>query len=240
MSIRPQLILIGGESASGKSASLKDIENQQRWLYLNTESGKELPFKNKFLAKTVTDPYQVFEAFDYVKENEAKFDGIIIDSLTFLMEMFETLYVVPAKDGRAAWQDYNQFFKILMQQHVANTTKHVIMLAHTRSEPDAMLIDRVSVPVKGALKNSGIEAYFSTVVATKRMPLSELKGFDPNLLRISLEDEALGYKHVFQTRITKATVGERIRGPMGLFEPNQTFMDNNAALLLDHMIKYYS
>lgn len=234
-----QLVLIGGESAAGKSASLKDIPNQERWLYLNTESGKALPFKNKFLAKVVTDPYQVFEGFQYIQGNP-NFDGVIIDSITFLMEMFETLYVVPAKDSRAAWGDYNQFFKILMQQHVANTDKHVVMLAHTRSEQDAMLIDRVSVPVKGALKNNGIEAYFSTVVAAKRMPLTELKGFDPNLLHITPEDEALGFKYVFQTRLTKTTIGERIRGPMGLFETNQSFMDNNVGLLLDHMIKYYT
>ena len=35
-----QLILICGTSAAGKSASLRNIKNQERWLYMGTEAGK--------------------------------------------------------------------------------------------------------------------------------------------------------------------------------------------------------
>ncbi len=234
-----QLILIGGESATGKSASLKDIPNQDRWVYLNTESGKALPFKNNFVPGIVTDPYQVNEAFDLVTGNP-DYDGIIIDSLTFLMDMYESQLVIPAKDGRQAWQEYAQYFKILMQQLVASTDKHVIMLAHTLSIQNAHLVDRVSVPIKGSLKNNGIESYFSTVVATKRMSLDDLKPYSSSLLNITPDDQLLGFKYIFQTRLTKNTIGERIRGPMGLFTEQETFMDNNVALLLNHMIKFYT
>ena len=34
-----QLILVVGYSSTGKSASLRKIKNQEKWLYLNTESG---------------------------------------------------------------------------------------------------------------------------------------------------------------------------------------------------------
>lgn len=234
-----QLVLVGGESASGKSSSLKDIPNPERWGYLNCESGKSLPFKNAFQSAVVTDPYQVVGAFEHFNNNP-DFDGIIIDSLTFLMDMFESTYVIPAKDGRQAWGEYAQFFKILMQQHVASIDKHVVFLAHTRSEQDALMVDRVSVPIKGSLKNNGIESYFSTVVATKRMALKDLEPYHSELLNITEDDKLLGFKHVFQTRLTKETIGERIRGPMGLFTKEQTFMDNNVALLLSHMKKYYA
>ena len=43
-----QLIMICGYSGTGKSRSLKNIRNQDKWLYLNSESGKRLPFKNQF------------------------------------------------------------------------------------------------------------------------------------------------------------------------------------------------
>ena len=43
-----QLILICGASATGKSASLQNIRNPEKWLYLNTEAGKRLPFKDSF------------------------------------------------------------------------------------------------------------------------------------------------------------------------------------------------
>ncbi|MNE86862.1 hypothetical protein D3C80_1839960 [compost metagenome] len=57
---------------------------------------------------------------------------------------------------------------------------------------------------------------------------------------ITDEDKELGYKHVFQTRPTKTTTGERIRSPMGMFSRDQTFMDNDAQLLLDHLNRYYA
>lgn len=34
-----QLILICGASATGKSASLRNIKNQEKWLYMGTEAG---------------------------------------------------------------------------------------------------------------------------------------------------------------------------------------------------------
>ena len=231
-------MLISGESATGKSASLKDIRDQGRWAYMNTESGKELPFKNSFQKGVVTDPYEVPATIEQVTGNPA-FDGIILDSLTFLMDMYETQYVLTAKDSRAAWGQYAQYFKRLMQESVAQCDKHIIMLAHTKTEQDANLVDRTWVPVKGSLNNNGIESYFSTVVSTKRMPVAELQGMDPALLNITPKDENLGFKYVFQTNLTKQTIGERIRGPMGLFEENQTYMDNDVQKLIDHMVDYY-
>ena len=237
-----QLLLISGESASGKSMSLMNIPNQDRWMYMNTEAGKPLPFKNTFKKGTVTDPYQVPASIDQATE-APNIDGVIIDSLTFMMDMYESLYVIGAKDGRAAWQNFAQFFKNLMQQNVANALdagKHVVFLAHTKTEQDAALNDKTYVPVKGSLGNQGIEAYFSTVVSTKKVQLEELEGMDPNLLHVGEDEEIVGYKHVFQTRLTKATVGERIRGPIGLFAKNQIYMDNDVELLIQHMNAYYA
>lgn len=34
-----QLVLICGQSATGKSASLRNIRNQENWMLLNTEAG---------------------------------------------------------------------------------------------------------------------------------------------------------------------------------------------------------
>jgi len=238
-----QLLLIAGESASGKSASLMNIRNQDRWLYLNCEVGKHLPFRNKFNSHTITDPYQIYEAFQETTPNGAfydQIDGIIVDTLTFLMDMFESVYVNNASNTMKAWGDYNQFFKKLMQEHVAGSEKSVIFLAHTRQDLDEKAMEmRTSVPIKGALKNNGVEAYFSTVVATKKISLKDLESYHSDLLNITEQDEMLGYKHVFQTQLTKSTVGERIRSPMGMFTKDQTFMDNDAQLLLDHLRTYY-
>lgn len=235
-----QLVLIAGFSTTGKSAALRNIKNQERWLYLNTEAGKRLPFKNSFDAKRIEDPYQVFEAFDYATTNINDFDGIIIDSLTFLMDMLETQYVLCAPDTQKAWGDFAQFFKVLMQEKVVRFSKPVIILAHVLEQLDEQAHEmKVKVPIKGALKNNGVEAYFSTVVAAKKIPIKALEAYSSDLLTITEEEQELGFKYVFQTRLTKETVGERIRSPMGMFSKEQTFMDNDAAILLEHLHAFY-
>lgn len=243
-----QLVLVVGESATGKSASLRNMRDQTDWLYLGTEAGKRLPFKNTFQRHVITDAYQVHEAFDYVLYGipgeqipaPTGTKGIIIDSLTFLMDMFETQYVLNAANTMQAWGNYGQFFKVLMQEKVAAFGKPVVITAHVKDELNEKAMEvKTSVPIKGALKGNGVEAYFTTVVAAKKIPLKELEKFGSNLLTITEEEKELGYKHVFQTRPTKTTTGERIRSPMGMFTREQTYMDNDVQLLLDHLHEFY-
>lgn len=236
-----QLVLIVGYSTQGKSASLRNIRNQEGWIYLNTESGKRLPFKNNFNRITITDPYEVLSYMDECIENKDQVEGIIIDSMTFLMDMFETQYVLGSGDTMKGWSQYQQFFKQVMQQKVAAFGKPVIIIAHVKDELDEKNMEmKVSVPIKGALKNNGVEAYFTTVVAAKKIQIKELEKYGSKMLSITEEERELGYKHVFQTRITKGTTGERIRSPMGMFDKAETYIDNDAQLLLDHLHKFYA
>ena len=240
--INDQLVLVVGFSTTGKSASLRHIKNQERWMYLNSEAGKRLPFKNKFQQFRIEDPYQVHEAFDYATSGDGagQIDGIIIDSITFLMDMFETMYVLNSANTIQAWGNFAQFFKILMQQKITAFGKPVIVTAHVLEVLDEKAMEmKTSVPIKGSLKNNGIEAYFSTVVAAKRVAIKELEKYGSNLLAISDEEKELGYKHVFQIRPTKITTGERIRSPMEMFDKSQTYMDNDCQLLLDHLHDFY-
>ena len=240
METNDQLVLIAGLSAAGKSASLRNIRNQENWFYMNTEAGKKLPFRNKFQNYTITDPYQVYEAFDFAQGNP-DIDVIVIDTLTFLMDMFESIYVLGAADTQKAWGAYGQFFKTLMQDKVAKSDKSVIILAHTRSEYDSSsLTMKSAIPIKGALKNNGIEAYFSTVVSTKKIAIKDLEPYENPMLNVTEQEKALGFKHVFQTQITKDTIGERIRSPMDLFTPAETYIDNDAAVLLKHLEEFYA
>lgn len=236
-----QLAMICGYSGTGKSASLRNIRNQERWAYLGTEAGKRLPFKNKFDTYRIEDPHQILEAFDHFSgEGSADNDGVIVDSITFMMDMYETLFVLNSANTMKAWGDYAQFFKTLMQQRVIAYGKPVLMTAHVLDVYDEKSLEmKVSVPVKGSLKNNGLEAYFSTIVAAKKITIKDLKGYESGLLNITDEEKELGFKHVFQTRPTKGTTGERIRSPMGMFTKEQTYMDNDAQVLLDHLHEFY-
>ena len=77
-------------------------------------------------------------------------------------------------------------------------------------------------------------------MATKKVPVKVLKNFQNDLLVITEEEEELGFKHVFQTRLTKDSVGERIRSPMGMFSKEETYIDNNAQLLIQRLNEYYA
>ena len=240
-----QLILVVGYSSTGKSASLRNIRNQERWMYLNCEAGKRLPFKNKFNNHIITDPYQVHEAFDVATTEPAKLgyepEGIIVDSLTFLMDMYETNYVINAANTMTAWGAFGQFFKQLMQQKVPLFGKPVIFTAHVKDELDEKNMEmKTSVPIKGALKNNGVEAYFSTIVACKRVLLKDIDKFSNGMLDITEDEKELGFKHVFQTRLTSKTTGERIRSPMGMFSRAETYIDNDCQKLLDHLKSFYA
>ena len=184
---------------------------------------------------------EIHAYFQEAIDNRDDVDGIIVESLTFLMEMYESQYVLRAANTMKAWGDYQQYFKTLMQELVPQFGKPVIFTAHVKDETDEKTLDtRTFIPVKGALKGVGIEAYFSCIVSCKRLPLKELKDYTNDLLPITPDDEIQGYKHVFQTQLTKKTVGERIRGPMGLFTRAQTFIDNDCQLVLNKLHEFYA
>lgn len=237
--INDHLVLLGGKSATGKSASLMGLQNPEGVLYLNCESGKRLPFKTRFIQKTVTDPLQIFEAFTWA-EGQEKVHTIVIDSLTYLMDMYESVYVVGSANTMKAWGDFAQYFKQLMQQYVAGSSKKVVFTAHTSDTlNEGEMVMETKVPIKGSIKNNGVESYFSVVIASKKVPLKALKDYANPLLTITPEEEALGFKYVFQTRLTKDTVNERLRGPMGLFESHETYIDNNMQLVFNRLHEYY-
>ncbi len=237
--INDNLVLVCGESSTGKSLSLYNLKNV---LYLNCESGKKPPFKPDASWKpvTITDPYQVYEAFDWVKDKD-KYTTVVVDGLNYLMDMFESLHVLGVKDTMKGWSNYAQFFKNLMQQHVAKSPKNVIFTAHTRTlYNETSMAMETKIPIKGALANTGIESFFSCIVAAKKIKLTDLENYNNDLLNITPRDEAVGYKHVFQTLITKDTVQERMRSPMGLFSDEETFIDNDVKLVLDRLHQYYA
>lgn len=216
-----------------------NLNNPEGVIYANAEAGKKLPFKSKFHEVTITDPNQVFELFEYA-ETQPDVHTIVLDSISMLMEQYETQYVLTSTNTMAGWSSYSQFFKRLMQEFVAKSSKNVIFTSHVQTMLNEQeMTTSVQAACKGSLKNAGIEAFFSTVVSTKKVPLKDLENYESELLEITEEDELVGYKHCMQTRITKNTVNERIRGPIGMFTVKETFIDSDAQKLLNRLHDYY-
>lgn len=128
-----------------------------------------------------------------------------------------------------------------MQEHVAASTKNVIFTAHVLDIlNDSDMVMETKIPIKGALKNNGIEAFFSTIVEARKVSLADLDKYKNPHLNITAEDELLGYKYVYQTKITKETVHHRIRSSMGMWSIDETFIDNDATILLERLRQYYA
>jgi len=233
-------VLLAGKSSAGKTASLRNLKNSKGVMYLNCEAGKDLPFANNFKVLKIKDPLKVYQYFDAAEEHK-QCHTIVVDTLTYLMDMFESNYVLTAANTMKAWSDYAQYFKKLMQYYVVKSTKNIIFLAHTMDIlNESEMVMETFIKVKGALMNQGIESYFNNVIACKKVALSDLVDCKSSLLNITPEEEALGFKYVYQTRLTKKTVNERIRGPLGLWPVEEIFIDNDLQLVLDKLQTYYT
>ena len=217
------------------------IDKPEGVMYLNCENGKKLPFKTKFKELIVIDPMQVYQAFEEA-EKMKDVHTIVIDTLTYLMDMYESTKVLNSTNTMQAWGQYAQYMKQLMSQVVAKSTKNVVFLAHTSDVlNESEMINETIVKVKGSLMNQGIESFFTTVISTKKMALTKLedKVAKSPLYTITPEDKANGFKYVYQTRLTKETVNERIRAPMGMWSRNETYIDNNLQNVINRLHEYY-
>ena len=129
----------------------------------------------------------------------------------------------------------------MMQQQVAASSKNIIFTAHTLTTlNEADMVMETKVPIKGALKNVGLESFFSTIIMTQKMDIPTLEKYKNDLLVITDEERALGFKYVFQTKLTKDTLHTRIRSSMGLWSNQETYIDNDVQLVLDRLHSYYA
>lgn len=240
------LILVSGVSSTGKSMSLRNMENPEGVLYLNCEANKGLPFKasTKFITKTITDPYKVYDYINQAAARPDKIHTIAIDTITFLMNMYESMYIVGSANSQQGWGNYAQYFQNLMQQYLAVVPQRVVLFGHTAEVIDSDKIAQVLVKVKGSLMNNGIESFFSNVISTKKMPITKLQAYKEgnDLLNFTPKEEMLGFKHVFQTQLTKETIYERIRGPEDppMWSIPETFIDNDLELVFKRLKEYYA
>lgn len=241
------LILITGKATTGKTYSLKDLPEQDKVLYLNLESAKRLPFPNKFKTEIITQPVsELVGEGCYLRQAEAhpdKIKTVVIDSLTSLMELYETRYIKTATNTQQAWGTYSDFFINLINYEVPRLIKvgiNVIVIAHIADKyNENELAIETMIPLKGAIGKKGAEAYFENMVSTKKMKLKELEAYQNDLLHITEDDKELGFKHVFQTRLTKDTVNERLRENRDMWSKNETFIDNNITYVIDRLHAFY-
>lgn len=235
------IVMVMGVPNSGKSTSLRNLP-QEKMVYLNTDL-KEIPFKAHFMhSQDVADAQDII-GFIHEIEQQAAVTGAVLDTLTFLMTMYERQYVAPhagTKKGQSAWGDYGNFYKEFIHA-IKSGTKDYAILAHASTElnEQAMMME-TRVPVKGAVGKTGVEADFTTILQSMQVPLKMLEGRENDLLTITDEEREDGVKYVFVTRVTKEFSGAKMRAPMGLWKRNELYIDNDLNLVFNRLKEYYS
>lgn len=232
--------MIMGKPNTGKSTSLRNMD-QESMIYLNADL-KELPFADRFMSNVeIADANDVLGFIQDIEAEEGV-TGAVLDTVTFLMQMFERQYVAPfagTKTGQSAWGDYGNFYRNFIHAIKAGSKSYVIMAHEDESlnEQSAMMESRV--PVKGAVGKVGVEADFTTILRSMQIPVKKLEGFENDLLHITDEEREDGVKYVFQTRITKESAGAKMRSAMGLWSRNELYIDNDVKQVFDRLNKFY-
>ena len=228
-----------GKPNTGKSTSLMNLHNQNKMVYLNTDL-KELPFKSRFIKNVeVADALDVLAYIKEIEQSE-QVEGAVLDTLTFLMSMFERQYVNGSANTQKAWGDYGNFYREFIHAIKAGSKDYAI-LAHEDSFLNEQSMQMESrVPLKGSVAKIGVEADFTTILSTKQMPIKILEGHENDLLHITDEEREDGFKYVFATRVTKESVGEKMRSAIGLWNRNELYIDNDLNQVFNRLKEYYA
>ena len=239
MSTNNHIVLVMGKPNTGKSTSLRNLKNQESMIYLNTDL-KALPFKSKFL-KTI-DVADAMDVIGYIQQIEEvpTVTGAVLDTLTFLMSMYERQYVLNSTNTQKAWGDYGNFYRDFIHA-IKSGTKDYAILAHEDTILNEQTMQMESkVPVKGSVGKTGVEADFTTILSTKEISVKKLEAYQNDLLHITDEEREDGVKRVFCTRISKEFIGDKTRSAMGLWKRNELFIDNDLDQVFARLREYYA
>lgn len=232
------IVLIMGPPNTGKSTSLMNLSNQEKWVYLNTDL-KELPFSDSF-AKNI-EVAEAAKVVNYIEqiEQQADIEGVVLDTISFLMQMYERQVVNTAVDTMKAWGNYGNFYRQFIHA-IKSGSKDYAILAHEAVEHNEQTMQMESkVPIKGAVGRIGVEADFTTILSTKQVSVKELAGHENDLLHITPEEEEDGLKYVFCTRVTGQTRGQKMRSAIGLWKREELYIDNDIDQVFKRLKQYY-
>ena len=231
------IVLVTGEANTGKSTSLMFFDKPEEIIYLNTDK-KDLPFNAKFKKDIKLDHPQKIISYIQQIEKQKDVSGVILDTVTFLMQMYERMCVRTSADGRSAWGDYAAFYGDFIDAIKSGTKDYAIMAHEEREYHEETMSYKSRVPVKGAVGKIGIAADFTTIVAARRIPVKVLDEHPNDLLNITDEEREDGEKHVFLTRSFKGD-GDIARSPIKLWSRKELYIDNNIQHVFTRLREYY-
>lgn len=225
------LFAICGEAGSGKSWGLDAIENQSKWLYLNCETNKPLPFIHSFQERVIVNPLEL-KKWLMKGITSDKIDGIIIDTFTSWLSMLES-QCNRKFDGYEVWNEYKKQILAIFQDCLVQCNKPVFVLSHTKQSTDLRGRATITIPVQGSLKDLKIENFFTNILYADVLSADDVEEYQNEFLYPDEDDPETYY--VYQTRKCPNGLGANVRSTKGLWSKEETFIANNCQTILNKM-----
>lgn len=225
------LFCICGEAGSGKSTGLAHIKNQHKWLYLNCETNKALPFPHTFQERTIVNPLELATWLAKAVASP-KIEGIIIDTLTGWLSALETS-CNRRFDGYEVWNEYKREVLKVFQDCLAKCEKPVFILTHVKQTTNMRGRPTMQIPVQGSLRDLKIENFFTNILYSDVLDAEDVSEYKNPYLVPDEDDEETYY--VYQTRKCSSGLGANVRSTKTLWTKDETFIANNCQVVLDKM-----
>ena len=152
-----------GDTGTGKTSSLRNLD-PSKVCYINIDN-KPIPFKHKDLSKNVSlkSTQQLINGMEQIEE-ELHIEYCVIDTISFLGDMFFSEHIENSTNGMKAWSDYKSYIlKIINMAKVSRI--NYIFLAHAQDVYDEReMVTKTFAKIQGSLKGGGLEGHFTYVL----------------------------------------------------------------------------
>ncbi len=206
--------LIVGDSGSGKSSTFRNLD-PERTVIINVER-KPMPFKGFGKFKNINiSKYKDFDKVIKELKSSDKYDYVVIDSLTSLVEIINK-YCETVFSGYTIWAEYNAMVYDTLQ-NMKDLPQQVFFTAIPEFSPD---IDcpKAFAKVKGKEHKFAMESNFAIVLHTHLVD----------------DDEGNITDYQLDTRPSKHTSA---KSPHEMF--SERYIPNDAVLISEAIQKYY-
>ena len=220
MAENKKMVLVVGKTGTGKTTGLRNLD-KSRTVYIDFDRKAIKAFRDM-------DTFREWIKIDFIDhlmpglgglEADPECDTIVIDTLSFALDMFVAQKIDTAADSRAAWGDYKRWYKELI--HLAKaSSKSYIFLTHAKSTYDEAAMETSTVAYAQGSISGMIEADFALVAYSHKYVN---------------KDGMPAYGYLVGP--TKDTLALSAKSPMGMFE-SPLILDNDVMILLKAADEY--
>lgn len=241
-------ILVTGTSTAGKTSSVRNLTKLGKVLYLTAEFYRSPPFRpspNLTVIKA-TLPEDVREVYRQIYAGELEADYVVIDTFNKVLDNYVKTYISGAVKGKDNFQLWNGLPELAdgMITSMRKSKAATICLAHRGhyvvKRSDGSVENHYGALAPGKLLNQvGLEGLFDMVLVADKIPLSKLT-VENELLSVTPTEEGVGAAYTLQTLVVPNSLWDKVRTPMEMFSPEETYISNDMVNVIKRLREYYS